>query len=316
MTRYFFLLFLFPLLFTCTDPVVPGFQLTSGLYLVEGIIADQPGFSEVRISRSENRSGRFLLLRVPGAIVSSVADDGEEVFWEEQEEEAGAFRPPAAFAAETNRSYFLRVVAPTGELIESKPELVPAAVPLTDVRLRFEQEAYFNVGLSRFVPAMTLLADFQDPAGVPNFYQFRFRKWQPEVVCISCGPRFRYREGECRDWRSNFVRWDYLCDGPCWTITQSTSLELFRDEFSDGNPISNVAVGRQDYVTGLAPGILFEAQLLGITKTAFAYKRVFKEQTEGGGGLNAAFPTTLIGNLEVVDDVETVVLGYVNTAAV
>ncbi|WP_026231610.1 DUF4249 family protein [Neolewinella persica] len=302
-------------LLSCADPVTPGFQLETGLYLIEGTIADQPGFSEVRVSRSELRSSRYLLFPAAEVIVSSVDEDGQEVFWEPMENTAN-FQPPADFAAETGKAYFIRVVTTEGKLIESRPDVVPEPVRIEEVRLKYEQEAYFNQGLQRFVPAITLLVDFQDPGGVQNFYQYRFRKWQPAVVCVSCPERFRYRDGECQDWRRNFGRWDYLCDGMCWNITQSSGLELFRDEFSNGNPITNIEVGRLDYVRGLAPGILFEAQMLGISKGAFAYKRVFKEQTEGGGGLNAANPTALVGNLSQVNEEGDVVLGYVNTAAV
>jgi len=93
------LLFCCVLLFTaCADPVLPSFQLETGLYLVEGSIVDEPGESEVRVSLSELRSERY---------VTSVDDTGEETSWRQNDAGTG-YVPPPEFAAENGRAYKLR----------------------------------------------------------------------------------------------------------------------------------------------------------------------------------------------------------------
>jgi len=67
------------LLMTCTEAVEPTFRFKDGFLLVEGRIADTPGFSEVRISRNQVLFDNSVLLPVIGAQVSSVSNSGEEV---------------------------------------------------------------------------------------------------------------------------------------------------------------------------------------------------------------------------------------------
>jgi len=98
-------------------------------------------------------------------------------------------------------------------------------------------------------------------------------------------------------------------------VKEGTSQTLFRDEFSDGNMVTNIEVAREIYYLR-SGGILFEARLFGISKEAFLYNRVFNEQAEGGGGLNAVNPTALIGNMYNVADENDIILGFVNAAAV
>ncbi len=310
------LLFCSLLLFTtCTDPIVPNFQLEAGLYLVEGSIVDQAGESEVRISLSILRNERYRLSAVSGAEVRSIDGDGNEVSWN-QVESTSAYRPPATFAGEPGQTYTLRVVTTDGQMFESAPEKMSIPVPIADSRITFSQEAYFSTGRDRFIPAFTLFIDFDDPADQRNFYLIDYRKWETVEVCASCPTRMRFRDGECEDWRRNFEeRWDYLCETDCWSIRSSDGFELFQDEFSDGNRLNNVKAGQLDFVSGNA-GLLFEARLQALSGGAFEYARVLKEVSEGGGGLNAPNPAALVGNIKSVSNPDDIVLGYFSTASV
>lgn len=298
---------------TCADPVLPSFQLETGLYLIEGSIVDQPGESEVRVSISELSLGRYVLVPVRDALVVSTDETGMEVTWTLN---GSGYAPPAEFAAEQGRTYTLRVTTADGTVLESQPETVPTSASLIDARLRFEQEGFFSQTLNGFVPTIFLDVDLADPAGERNYYQLRYRKWERRLTCASCPRMFRYRNGECQEWRGNRAeRWDYLCDGQCWTIKNGTEQALFRDEFSDGNTVTNIEVAREIYYSRTG-GILFEARLLGISKEAFLYNQVFNEQAQGGGGLNAVNPTALVGNMYNVANDKDIILGFVNAASV
>ena len=301
--------------FGCTDAVVPKFQFNGGFLLVEGRIADRPGFSEVRLARNELLFDNYVLLPIPGATVVSIADDGSEVSWIESNEEEGVYRAPEDFAAVSGRSYRLRASTPQGEIIESEAEPVPTSVPVADSRVRFQQEAYFSEGRNRFVPAFDLLVDVDDPAGEENFYQYNFSTFEMIRICASC-MRARWRNGECiAGPDTRFVtRWDYLCNAPCWFSSRAAGRNVISDEFGDGNRISDVLAGRFDWVR--PGGVLFIVEQYNTSRASFEYNSVIEQLSEGGGGLNAPLPAALVGNLTDLSENNTSVLGFVGVTAV
>ena len=302
-------------MFTCTDAVAPNYQFEDGFLLVEGRIADTPGFSEVRLARNEVLFENYALLPLNGAQVSSISSSGEEVIWEASGEEEGVYRAPEGFVAEAGNTYFLRAITPAGEVVESAPESVPTAVAMEDVRIDFKQEAYFSEGRDRFVPAFDLLVDVEDPADEDNFYQYTFNYFEEIFVCASC-VRARWRDGECiAGPDTRFVtRWDYLCDARCWISTRATGRNVVSDAFGNGRRIENILAGRLDYER--PGGILFVLNQFNTSKASFEYNSVIESLTEGTGGLNAPLPSALVGNLKDVSANETGVLGFVGVTAV
>ncbi len=302
------------LLSTCTDPVVPVFQFETGFILVEGRITDTPGYSEIRVSRSELLFDNYTLSPELGATVSSISSDGEEVSWE-QVGGSSAFRAPEGWVAEAGKSYSLRIITSQGEMVESEPEQLPTSVPMQNVRVEFEQEAYFSTGRNRFIPAFTLLVDVDDPPGEDNFYQYRYTTYEMIDVCASC-ERSRWRDGVCiAGPGTNFVsRWDYLCDAACWVFSNSQDLNILSDEFSQGQRIEGIPAGRFDY--SRPGGLLFDVQQYSTSAAAFAFNSTLKELADGSSGLNAPLPAALIGNLSDLSEKGTPVLGFVSVSSV
>ncbi|MEL6140300.1 MAG: DUF4249 domain-containing protein [Bacteroidota bacterium] len=302
------------LLMTCVDPVTPAFNIRDGFLLIEGQVIDQPGLSEVRVSQSELLFGNYTLVPIQGATVSSIDSQGEEVNWT-LIPTTNRYQPPANFVGQTGETYYIRVVTPDGQIVESTPERMPNAVPIQNAEVRFEQEAYFSDGRNRFIPAFRLLVDFEDPANEQNYYQWKFRSWEFLDVCARC-ERSVWREGECISTPdSRFVpRYDYLCDAPCWTTSRSSQINILSDEFSQGQRIENIEAGRVDF--DWPGGLLLEVQQLSTTKAQFEYNQVLENLAEGSGGLNATLPAALIGNLQEVSDSGINALGFVGAASV
>lgn len=298
---------------TCVDPVVPAYDFEEDFILVEGQIVDQAGFSEIRLSRSEILFENYTLVPITGATVSSIDGNGNEVSWQ-QIGTTSAYAPPADFAAQSGQSYFLRVTTPTGQVIESLPETTPSRVPVAEAELRFEQEAFFSDARNRFIPAFRLLVDLEDPADADNYYQWRFREWAMIEVCASC-MRARWRNGECIESPdTRFVnRWDYLCDAPCWILSQGNQINILSDEFSQGRRIDNIEAAVIEF--DRLGGLLVDLEQYSISKANFDYSTVLKDLADGAGGLNATLPAALIGNLRDVSDSEVNVLGFVGVSS-
>ena len=299
-------------LWACTDPAVPDYDYTKDFLLVDGRIIDEAGRSQVKVSRSGLQFGNFRLSPVESARVVSVDEVGNEVAWIAQNE-AGLYRAPADFVPVTGRSYFLRVSTNEGEVVESTPETVLPPVALTDLRYRFEQEAYFDTGLDRFVPAFTFLVGLDDPPGQDNFYQFTYRTWERAVICATCYGGV-YREGRCVN-QPRVDYYDYACDEVCWLIGRNTGISILADVLTDGGgALRNVPAGQLAF-TG-SGGILAEVEVASLSAAALEYLRQLRQLTAGAGGLNAPLPAPLYGNLRDLSPNKTNVLGYVAAAAV
>ena len=202
------LLFCSVLLFTtCADPVLPGFQLETGLYLVEGSIVDEPGESEVRVSLSELVSDRYVLAPVRNAVVTSIDDADVEITWRQNEAGTG-YVPPAEFAAENGRAYRLRVTTADGTVIESQPETVPDPVPLADARIRFEQEGFFSQTLNQFVPTL-FLAPGDSATATENARSGRVISTNGGTTCVkaSAGQSKKVRHRPCSAMNLVMVIW-------------------------------------------------------------------------------------------------------------
>ena len=299
----------------CTEPVEPVFQFETGFLLVDGRITDTPGYSEVTVARNEIVFGDYQLQPVAGVAVSSVSTDGEETAWELIDAATGRFAAPEGWVARRGQEYSIRVTTPAGEIVESAPEPVPVNVPIQDARVDFEQEAFFNNNLDRFVPAFFLRVDVDDPADEQNFYQWNYTTFQTIEICATC-ERSRWRDGRCiAGPDTRFVsRWDYLCDARCWISSRGQNVNILRDEFSNGQTITDIEAGR---VTYERPGrLLFDLQQYNISAAAFRYARTLRDLSEGAGGLNAPLPAALVGNLTDVGATETPVLGFVGVSSV
>jgi len=303
-------------MWSCADQIDPVYQFEDGFYLVEGRIANQDGYGKVSVSLSELIDGVYRLNRLEGARVSSVDNQGGTVEWEA---DAGTidYYPPENFTGVPGRSYYIRVEAPGGRILESVPEMMPEPVPIADFRIGFEQEAYFDLVRDAFIPAFRLLIDADDPAGQDNFYQWSRRTFQLVDVCQSCFGQ-RYRNGECETHRSaRFVdRWDYLCEGECWGVSNPLDFQLFSDQFSQGLPIRDLLVGFEDFDRPNG-GLLIEVSQLQLSRENYEYNSLLKELTTESGGLNAVIPSALVGNMrELGSDDELTVLGYFGAVSV
>ncbi len=309
------LIYLALISYSCVEAVEPLYSLKPGFLLIEGQIADQRGSSLVRIKRSELLFGNYNLVPISDVVVSSVDEAGNEVNWIADAEEAGTFKPPTGFSAQTGSTYFLRVITAEGQIIESLAEQTPRSVPIAAARFKFEQEAYFNNNLDRFVPAFRLLVDVEDPADERNYYQWKYSTYEFLPVCARC-ERSVWRNGSCLGGNQyRFVdRYDYLCDAACWAQSKASGIQIMSDALSQGQRINNIEAGRIDF--DWYGGLLADLEQLNTSKGLFDYNTVLKNLSDGSGGLNAPLPAALVGNLRDVTDATIQVLGYVGVVAI
>lgn len=298
-------------LWSCVDPVEPSFRFRENFVFVDGELSNLPGFSRLRLQSSRLEGDFFRLEPLLASSVESVDEQNNVVQWQAQGE-SGLYTPPADFAGEVGRSYHLRVLLENGTELMSNPERMPSPVPIERLQMKFAQEAYYSDALRRFVPAFRFLVDFEDPAEQPNYYRFRYQTWEKLDVCLTCNfGRVNPAIMACisNDNTPYPRRFDYPCLGECWENTLSTAINVFSDQFVDGNPVIGYEAARipWDWYGGLL--VIVEQQQL--SEPAFAYNEVIQEISLGSSGLNASLPAALTGNVfNTSERSSETVLGY------
>ena len=288
----------------CVDPTEPPYQYLDEVTFVDGQVITVPGRSEIRLTIGNFNGRSYLNLPVEGAQVNFLPASGDPVPL--REVFAGIYRPAdSTFAGRVGEEYRLDIRLPDGRHLASEPVRVPDSVSIDRLYTEFDPAGFFDDGSNRFLPVHNVLIDYQDPAGEENFYRYTYNTWMEALICETCEGG-RYRNGECRP-GSRFEVWDYACDVPCWNYDPDSRPRIFSDEFGDGTRQIGQLAGQVVYNSNRP--ILIEVEQFSVTETAFEYAELIEQLTTGAGGLNAAPPAALVGNLFNVEDNRDIILG-------
>lgn len=142
---------------SCQDVVDLDLDAADQQIVIEGILTDQPGKHRVQIVQSVPFDQPNQFPPVSGALVT-IADDAG-LLDTLPENTPGVYETQKLTQGIAGRTYTLRVVA-EGKTFTARSTM-PAAVPFDNLRA----EADFGGDFS-------LVTEFQDPAGLGNFYNF------------------------------------------------------------------------------------------------------------------------------------------------
>lgn len=299
----------------CTDPVDPEFSYREGLVYIDGFASNATGASYVQVFESGETFGRQTNAFQEGAWVRFFREsDGAEVVLYET---ADRYLPPEEFAIAAGERWRLEVVLSDGRRYVSEPETAVPPVAIEDVSVRYLPELEFVEDFDREVPGHQLSVTFQDPGGEENFYAWQFRSFERLVYCQVCYDGSVYRNGKCIQpfpggpGSPNY--YTYTCEEACWQIRYNESVEVYSDEFSDGNrvaslPVANVRLYQKR-------NILIHLQQYTLNREAYRYYKTLKDLVDNNSGLNAPLPAALLGNLYNPEDSEEYVLGRFTVAA-
>ncbi|MFK7813824.1 MAG: DUF4249 domain-containing protein [Maribacter sp.] len=299
---------------TCTDPVTPEFQFQEGLVFVESIASTSTKASFVTIKRSAIEFGVYVVNFVEDATVNfENTQTGEIVFLTQNR---NTYLPPDDFAAQPGEEWKLNIQLSNGKRIESLPESILDVVPIDNIEVTYDPELVFReIYGGKFVPGHKVSIDFTDPADTENYYYWTYKSFENLDYCEQCQEAI-WRNGECTPveiarFRSRYF--DYACDVDCWRIRFPETVTIFDDRFSNGKPVSKLAVG--DLLLYTKEKMVVEVQQFSITPAAYQYYKVLKDIVDNSSGLNAPPPAALIGNLSNPDDTEDFVFGRFTAAA-
>lgn len=304
----------FLLLCACIDPVEPQFEYKEGLVFIEGFATTVPGNSFVSISQSVKEFGINRTVKVSGATVNfRNTVTGQTVALSEA---AGDYIAPQDFAVTVGSTWELWVVLPNGDEYWSTPETVLQPVGIQNISTSYESQLRFiESDGGKFAPGHRVSVSFNDPVNEENYYYWTFRTYERLRVCERCINGY-FRGDGCLSFPPGTGRvpyFDYACDVDCWRIRFPESIAIFEDKFSNGQAVTNLAVGEMLLYT--KENLVLEIEQFSLTPAAYQYYKVLKDIVDNSSGLNAPPPAALIGNLFDPNDDQHFVFGRFTVAA-
>lgn len=208
--------------------------------VITGEVNNKPGPYKINISKSVNYSSNNIFPPVSGAFVT-ISNNG---FIDTLSETTPGIYETHYLVGRPGNSYSLYVSI--NDTVYTATSIMPQPVPLDSIS--------FIAGRDNNIYAV---ANFQDPPGVANYYQF---------IEYSNGERFSNNRGN----------------------------SVFSDRLSDGRYISRLLY---DDSSDIKPGINLRVQMKCIDKAVYTYWNELLEISGGGGGFSNPTPANPTSNI-------------------
>lgn len=312
--------------------------------VVDGKLTDVDEEQLVRINRSKAQNGRYGSTPISKASVELVINGTEVVSFREKKDTVGTYILPRGFKGKVGDSYQLRFQLEDGTKYESDKQVMLAVPKIDKLSVSFNPTTPFSP-LSPYKGTHDFYLDTQDPADQHNFYSWEWNLYEKQDWCRTCidgvyavnnilpgqnkdylyyvsgnelfedcfNPKLNYIPGYPAPLSKNWW-YDYMCRTKCWEILHNYGMELFDDQYTNGGKILGRKVAQIPYYQHA--GCLVEIRQLSLTKGAYDYYFMFKQQTDNGGGVADTPPTALRGNVQNVANKQEIVVGYYTASSV
>lgn len=288
MKRILSLIFLSVTLFSsCVDQVELPYRNEEPVLVVDGEITNEPPPYNIRLSYS----GRFVSgniitsrLAVNGARVILTDDKGNSVRFRQNIYEPALYQTDTKYTCETGLSYSLRIEMPDGKVYVTRPQLLRAVSPIT------------NITADKIDHFVRFYIDTKDPGNSTDYY-----RWKSYTVSLKTtrggGPN--------------------TCSFSCWTYNRDDGANIFADTYINGkeikkrlvqfSPIDEQAPLSRHYV---------EVKQMSISQEAYLFWQQYEEQRTRTGSIFDPLPSTIIGNVVNEANDKDFALGFFGVSGV
>ncbi|MGR3810444.1 DUF4249 family protein [Jiulongibacter sp. NS-SX5] len=295
----------------CVDPYLESFTGTQDIIIVEAVLSDQTLGNFVNLTNSKvgdalsTSYAPITEAKVQLTINSSQTIDLIEV-------QRGEYRFPEGFRGEEGNEYQLSFTI-NGEIFQSRLEKMPTPPVIDEIRHEFDATGLKDAEGNES-PSQKIYLNTTDPADSKDFYMWKWKLYEQQFWCKTCVDGYYYRDsstdnlGVCREERFRRGFFDYQCEGQCWEIIEQREVNIMKDEFSNGQVITNRLVANLPIYQ--LNGSLLEVQQFRISEEAYNYLNLVQSQGQTTGGLADTPPVTLVGNVSSTSNINLPVAGY------
>lgn len=331
----------------CVDSLDLTINQRVDVVVVDATLTNLAEPQTIRLNRSQadRLTGRFGSVPITKATVEVVVDSTVVVPCHETEE--GTYQLPSDFKGRVGHVYQLRFTLPDGTHYVSTRQVMPAVPPIEQVSARFNLNSLpAALALAGgYRAGHDFSVSWHDPVDQVNYYQWEWRLWEKQDWCRSCQQGVYavnnilphvYKDGtfyvsgtdlyeDCfvpdkyvepgqPPFQSGLYVYDYPCRTNCWEILYSSAINVFADQYTNGNEIRHRTVAQIPYYDTTA--VLVEIRQLGLTASAYAYFNRFANQTQVTGGIADTPTSAPVGNVQNTADASERVVGYFTASAV
>jgi hypothetical protein len=262
--------------------------------VVEGIITDQPGPYQVKLTRTADFSYTSLNLLETGATVTISDDQGHQELLKEQS--PGGIYLTSSMQGVAGRTYKVTIKTRTGEQYESAPELLKAGPPIDRLYSEYRYDrSESNNGKAN---GWDVYVDTKDPETTGDFYRWEWTHYEFTDVCQTITVKGQ-----------NAVSGLPCCTN-CWDITRCyiNCINIISDVAINGNTISRQFIQRIPY--NASTRYYLEVTQQRLSKNLYEFFKTTQQQVINTGGLFDAAPGSISGNLHSTTNADTKVYGY------
>jgi hypothetical protein len=194
------------------------------------------------------------------------------------------------YIGKVGRSYSIIVELKDGKKYISSPEKINAAVPLTNINVRFVWD--FNLDHPAY---LSTYLDVQDPLSEENYYRWLFYSWDMrQTHGISCG--------------FGCIAYEY-----CFQKLTDNEIRIFSDAAINGNEILDQFIGRS-YIYAYGKHYI-DIRQLSISRANYQFLEKLQEQQTRVGNILDPLPASVKGNVYNAADPNDFALGYFSASS-
>ncbi|WP_221412732.1 DUF4249 domain-containing protein [Fulvivirga lutimaris] len=309
----------------CVDEIKIGIPSNADHLVVDGMITDLPGPYTITLSYSNdyfepfspNKDDYNIRDLVQEASVSVIDDQGnEEVF---AEISPGVYQSSVdGMRGQIGTSYVLKIELENGKKYESLAEIMPQNVGIKDYAIDYTSKKYLADNLEKTKDGLNISLI---PNGFDGTYEFYRWRWEGTYQ-VETNPELKTKNVEGQQVPDpppctletipddvNDVRCKCCI---CWVTEPSNSSIVSSKTLGDSKTLLHFLENTQGRLTGK---YYFYAQQLSITKEAYEFWNIIKQQEDSGSPFSIT-NTEVPSNIVSIEDKNEKVMGFFSAASV
>ncbi|MCP9767352.1 DUF4249 domain-containing protein [Lacihabitans sp. LS3-19] len=280
-----FLVATFIFLIACVEPFSIAVDVPLEVISVEAEITDEDIQQKLNISNSYYLHESLYKEPISGLQVEIIINGSQKI--DLKEEEYGNYSFPVDFRAKIGDSYQLLFQKKDGDRYQSNVEKLSKSPEIDAVFDEFKVNG--TIAFGRTVPSKNVYINFKDVDLSSNFYQWSWKLWEQQFVCLSTD------------------YYDLYCREECYEMLYNEEINIQSDEFYNGKSVEGKLIGKIPYYQ--YEGALLEIKQETISSEAYSFYKQIKDLSQNTGSLADTPPQIVEGNIKNIDNPSEIVVG-------
>lgn len=282
----------------CVKPYNPETIQIEPLLVVDGIVTDQVGQTNISLTQTADYKANSVNLTVQKATVTVTDNTGQVIPFKEVR--AGYYQPQqTGWKGTPGRTYTLNIATAEGKKYRSQPDLLKPVPPIDTVYYQYSRSSI--PGTQAYDKGFDVYVDTKDAETPGDYYRWDWQAFEPLLYCEIQITRNSRTGVETQT--------PLTCCTNCWDIKRCYAcVTTMSDKLVNGKKISRQPVLRAPFES--VSRYYVEVTQYSMSEAAFLYWKTVRDIASNTGGIFDAAPLTIGGNVANITNPDERVLGY------